>query len=109
MRVFAILFFLLSARIAVGQENRYWVGKSSGQNWGSSANWSATPGGRGGASVPGVKDNAIFDNTSASCIINESVKVGEIRTGEGFNGSIIQKGSIACNTIVLNGGTFTGD
>ena len=45
--------------------NRYWVGGTG--TWSTStANWSTTSGGAGGASVPGVNDYAIIDASSGS-------------------------------------------
>jgi hypothetical protein len=44
--------------------NRYWVGDTGNIN--DTANWSASSGGSGGASVPTSADNAIFDGNSFS-------------------------------------------
>lgn len=58
------LLCLVSALVATAQTNRFWVGPSSGagSNWNNTANWSATSGGAGGASVPtGTGFNAIFN------------------------------------------------
>ncbi len=41
---------------------RYWVGGTG--NWGTAAEWAATSGGAGGASVPICHDNAVFDANS---------------------------------------------
>ena len=46
--------------------NRYWVGGSGTWNTTNTANWSATSGGAGGASVPVAADNAFFDANSGS-------------------------------------------
>lgn len=56
------LLCLISALVANAQD-RYWVGPSSGagSNWNNISNWSATPAGPNGASVPnGASFNAIF-------------------------------------------------
>lgn len=44
--------------------NRFWVGGTGTWNSGSTAFWSTTTGGAGGASVPGTSDVAIFDGSS---------------------------------------------
>lgn len=46
--------------------NRYWVGGSGTWDTTNTANWSATSGGAGGASVPTASDNAFFDANSGS-------------------------------------------
>jgi len=57
--------------------NRYWVNGGSTNNWSDTSNWSTTSGGTGGASVPGVSDDAIFDTNSASynCTLDQNVNV----------------------------------
>lgn len=42
--------------------NRYWVGGTG--NWNTTAHWSTTSGGSGGASIPTSSDNVIFDTNS---------------------------------------------
>lgn len=48
--------------------NRYWVGASG--DWSDSSHWSATSGGAGGASVPGLNDAVIFNANSATSDID---------------------------------------
>lgn len=57
--------------------NRYWVAGGSTHNWSDTSNWSTSSGGAGGASVPGVSDDAIFDTNSASydCTVNTNIDV----------------------------------
>lgn len=43
--------------------DRYWIAGAG--NWNSTANWSATSGGAGGASIPGVNDNVFFDRAAS--------------------------------------------
>lgn len=43
--------------------DRYWVTGGTG-SWSSTTNWSTTPGGASGASVPTSADNAIFDRSA---------------------------------------------
>jgi hypothetical protein len=44
--------------------DRYWVGGTGTWNSSNTANWSATSGGAGGASVPGGSDDVFFDSAS---------------------------------------------
>ena len=54
--------------------NRYWIGigpyvpSTGSEVWESTDNWSASSGGSGGASVPGVGDVAIFDEHSGDYV-----------------------------------------
>jgi hypothetical protein len=50
---------------AAFSQDRYWVGPATNSNWNNTANWSATDGGAGGASVPnGISSNAIFNSNA---------------------------------------------
>ncbi|MFL5753122.1 MAG: T9SS type A sorting domain-containing protein [Bacteroidia bacterium] len=55
---------ILSLFICLGIKatNLYWVGGTS--TWGTSANWSLTSGGAGGAGIPTAADNVFFDVNS---------------------------------------------
>jgi hypothetical protein len=46
--------------------DRYWVGGSGTWDTTNTTNWSASPGGAGGASVPAATDNVFFEAASAS-------------------------------------------
>lgn len=50
--------------------NRYWVGGSGNWNLSNTANWSASSGGAGGASVPTSSDDVFFDANSGSGIVD---------------------------------------
>lgn len=52
--------------------NRYWVGGTGTWDNASTAFWSATSGGSGGASVPTTSDTAIFDANSGSGTVTTS-------------------------------------
>ena len=57
---------------------RFWVAAGS-SNWNNTANWSATSGGAGGASVPVIGDDVNFDNGGlGSCTIDIPVSVKTI-------------------------------
>jgi|GEM_PF-3254603 len=62
---------------------RYFVGAGA---WNSAANWSATSGGAGGASVPGTGAVAIFDANSPSCTLSGGVSVEVLRLDAAFTG-----------------------
>ncbi len=84
-----ILFSLLMVHCFVmnGFAQRYWVASES-SNWNDAANWSATSGGAGGASVPSATDLVIFNaNGNGSCILSEDVFVTGL-TLNGFTGLI---------------------
>lgn len=59
----SLLFLLIAAMCEVNAATYYWVGGAS-NSWNTSANWSATLGGSGGAGVPGAADNAVFDGSN---------------------------------------------
>ena len=56
---FLAIFILLFSNITSAAD-RYWIA-STASNWNNTANWSATSGGSGGATVPGVSEIARFD------------------------------------------------
>jgi hypothetical protein len=58
--------------------DRYWVGGSG--SWNSTAKWSTTSGGSGGASVPTSADNVIFDTNSGSGTAHYTVTVTDNST-----------------------------
>jgi CSLREA domain-containing protein len=60
----ALLFTLIGVTQALAVDY-YWVGNTNG-TWNSTANWSLTPGGAGGAGTPGITDRAIFDGSDIS-------------------------------------------
>lgn len=90
----AMLLFV--AALAKAQ-NRYWI-SSSTSNWNNTANWSTSPGGAGGASVPTTGNVAVFDGSggrNGACNLDIAPTVGGISMS-GYTG-----------TIDLNGFTLT--
>lgn len=65
------LLCLFSALVATAQD-RYWVGPSSGagSNWNNTANWSLTPGGASGATVPNGAGFDVFFTQGAVVIVD---------------------------------------
>lgn len=73
---------------------KFWVG-TDGASWNDTNNWSLISGGSGGAGVPGVNDNVIFDNANDCVIPNlfdidiasltlASTYTAEVRGGNGL-------------------------
>lgn len=79
--------------------SRYWVGGSGTWVGLNTANWSATSGGAGGASVPTIADDVFFDANSGGGDIagTGSAKTIDMR---GFTGTFTSSG----NTIILGSG-----
>jgi hypothetical protein len=81
--------------------DRYWVGGTGTWNTTSTTNWSATSGGAGGASVPTVADNVIFDQaatytvtmTGALACLNITVSAGVVTFATGTTPTLNVRGS----------------
>lgn len=70
--------------------DRYWVAASEA-NWTDTANWSATSGGAGGASVPGSADNVFFDgNGLGNCITVNSHTILALNMDAAYTGILYQ-------------------
>ena len=67
---------------------RYWVGTTT--SWNTSANWSATSGGAGGAGVPTSADDAILDsNGTSDCDVDYSFAACKTLTiASGYTGTL---------------------
>lgn len=61
--------------------DRYWVGGSGTWDASSTANWSETSGGAGGASAPTSVDDVYFDSLSASANYTVTIQAGFVGTG----------------------------
>lgn len=75
-------------------ELNYFIYTNSTNNWNDIANWSASSGGAGGASVPGASDLARFDGASgfhAPCLLTGAVTVGGISMA-GYTGTLDLRG-----------------
>ncbi|MBE7466924.1 MAG: hypothetical protein HS116_25925 [Planctomycetes bacterium] len=82
----------LGLSFSIQAADRYWVASApAGGNWNVAANWSATSGGSGGATVPGASDIAIFDGGGlGNCTFNLNVSVLGFRILTGYTGVIAQ-------------------
>lgn len=97
--------------------DRYWVGGAGTWNSTNTANWSATSGGAGGASVPTSTDDVFFDqaatytvtlSTTASMCRNFTCSAGPV-TFAGTSGAVIVTGSfsLVAGTVWSATGTIT--
>ena len=82
---------------------RFWVGSGT---WDSAntANWAATSGGAGGASIPTSADTVTFDANSGGCTVSGTVNCLSLTVGTGFVNGL---GSGNFDTIIVNGTTGT--
>ncbi len=68
---------------------RYWVATTT-SNWNSTASWSTTSGGIGGATVPGSGNDVIFSsNANGNCTLNAAVDIKGMFIS-GYAGTITQ-------------------
>jgi hypothetical protein len=93
--------------------NRYWVGGSGTWNALNTANWSATSGGAGGASVPTIADTAFLDAASGAAVVTlgENVSVLRLVLGNVFTGTLAFNGFkiiIVGNNATVFSGSFVG-
>ena len=74
--------------------DRYWIATGTA-NWDDIANWSATSGGAGGASVPGASDVAIYDGIAGSngnCNLDIAPTIAGLLV-TGYSGTIVMNGN----------------
>jgi hypothetical protein len=96
--------FMIAAANYSGQQGtvefNYFNYSNTIKSWTNASNWSATSGGPGGASVPGVNDHAIFDGASGKhglCFLAAPVTINNL-TMNGYTGTIDLRGySITVN------------
>jgi hypothetical protein len=91
MKNLILILFLFSLSSTVYSADRYWIASSLGQ-WNNTANWSATDGGPGGASVPSNGDFVYFNaNGLGNCNLNVAAAFDGINT-ENYAGIIDLRG-----------------
>ncbi len=100
-----------AAIFTVQAADRYWISNTAG-NWNNAANWSATSGGSGGASVPDTADVVLFDAAgTGNCNIDVNVAVNGINVTAGYTGAISQNNffiTVGTSNASFSGGTFLG-
>ena len=101
-----LLLVITVTSLAGHAADRYWVTNVAGfSNWSDAANWSATSGGAGGASVPGVTDMAIFDgNGSGACHVDINANIYGLHLRNGYNGNVDMQAGI---TLIVSAGNAT--
>jgi len=86
---------------------RFWVGGSGTWDSTTTANWSATSGGAGGASVPGAADDVTINTASITVTTNYNVSVISV-TINASAATLSLGGTLTCSgAITLTQGTFT--
>jgi hypothetical protein len=86
---------------------RFWVGGTNTWDSTTTANWSATSGGAGGASVPGAADDVTIDTASITVTTDYNVSVISV-TINASAATLSLGGTLTCSSIVtLTQGTFT--
>lgn len=65
--------------------NKYWVGPLNGVN-STTTNWSLTSGGFGGASLPDIFDNMIFNSFGSSTSFNANMTAGDLLLDNSYSG-----------------------
>jgi len=93
--------------------DRYFINGGIDNNWGSTANWSATSGGTGGASIPTAADAVFFDANSPNVTVNASNRVCLSLNFTGYTNTITMtfnitvSGSVTLATAMGIAGTGT--
>jgi fibronectin-binding autotransporter adhesin len=86
---------------------RFWVGGTGTWDSTNTANWSATSGGAGGASVPGAADDVTINTASITVTTNYNVSVISV-TINASAATLSLGGTLTCSgAITLTQGTFT--
>ena len=86
---------------------RFWVGGTGTWDATTTANWSATSGGAGGASVPGAADDVTINTASITVTTNYNVSVISV-TINASAATLSLGGTLTCSgAITLTAGTFT--
>jgi hypothetical protein len=100
--------------VSVSATKRYWLGITT--SWNSTANWAASTGGAGGATVPGItgsNDTCYFDGGgTGNCTIDVNINLKRFEILGGYTGTITQGSGITITVgtggMKLAGGTFAG-
>src|SRR5687768_6712738 len=108
-RFYLVLILAVITQISFAQ-SRFWIATTSG-NWNDPANWSATSGGAGGATVPTTGNLAVFNGVgggNGNCNLDVAPTVAGI-TLSGYTGIIDLNGNVLTTTGVntLTTGTIS--
>ncbi len=106
-----LILCMVFLKLDVKGAARYWIATTT-TNWNSTANWSTSSGGSGGASVPTSSDDVYFNSAKVgSCNIDANANALSFTISTGYTGTITQNTGI---TLYVSGpfsqaaGTFTG-
>ncbi|MHA4806791.1 beta strand repeat-containing protein [Flavitalea flava] len=105
-----IIFSFTGSSLSLSAANRYWIASGS-SSWNTSANWSATSGGAGGAGVPAIGDNVYFDNLGpGNCSIPVTITISSLTLNSSYTGTITQSSNpvTISGAVILAGGTLVG-
>lgn len=89
---------------------RYWVGGAGTWDSTNTANWSATSGGAGGASVPGASDSPTFDSLSGSGTVtftDTTQNTGTLNLNSANITLSLGAAMTRSGTLIISAGTFT--
>jgi len=99
-----IACFFVSATIQA--QDRYWIRAADNPgNWNDNSNWSTTPGGGGGASVPNSGANAFFPNGGTVNVDVTSITLGRLTASGGTTRLIAN----AATTITVQSSTLNNE
>jgi hypothetical protein len=99
-----IACFFVSATIQA--QDRYWIRAADNPgNWNDNSNWSTTPGGGGGASVPNSGANAFFPNGGTVNVDVASITLGRLTASGGTTRLIAN----AATTITVQSSTLNNE
>lgn len=84
---FSLVGFFCVSLGEVQAADRYWVGQAGGVN-STTTNWSLISGGWGGATLPSVFDNVIFDSFGSSASFNANMIVGDLLLDSSYSGIV---------------------
>ncbi len=101
---------LISLSLTSMAASRYWIA-TAGSTWNSTANWSTTSGGAGGASVPGFSDIVYFDaNGTGTCTLDVNASVDAVIMSAGtLNTSTFTFTVSGTSNSTFSGGTVNGN
>lgn len=111
MKTIALTLLIFLTTITVHATTYYWISLSPA-NWTDPSNWSTTLGGPGGAGVPGVGDDVVFNaggiNAHGNCTLTGNVTINSITTINYIGTIDLGANSLTYTSCSLGSGTLTG-
>lgn len=89
----------------------YWI-SASGSNWDNTSNWSLTPGGPSGTTIP-TSDSTVYFNSNGlgDCTVNTPISIAGLNMSSGYHGYLYQNDqdmTVGLSGANFNDGTFIG-